>query len=167
MREGRARGMFYLLARGSGFADEEVIEDGIVEKNGLLRDDGNVAPEIGDAQVADVMAIDFDCAMADFIEARHEVSESRFARARWAHQSAYGARRNVHFDSAQHGFGIAVGETHVIERHVAFESLDLARFGGIGDGDGFIENDLNALEGGLAFLEFVVQSAELFDGFVA
>ncbi len=60
-----------------------------------------------------------------------------------------------------------VTEADAVEGDVTAHGADVARFFGVGDGDGGVEHDLDAVEGGEAALELVVERADFFHRFVA
>ena len=66
---------------GPGFAEADVAGDGIVEQDGLLGNDRNLAPHRAQRIILDVYAIDEELTRADVVEPRHEIGQGRFARA--------------------------------------------------------------------------------------
>ena len=59
----------YGLARRGGPAVLDVVEDAVVEEDGVLRDDGDGGTQAVLRQLAQVDAVDHDAAGADVVEA--------------------------------------------------------------------------------------------------
>ena len=88
------RSFFNLGATGAKISQRDVLSHGFVEENGFLCDEGHVAPERFESNVANVMAIDADAAGFDFIKTHQQIEDRALSRARWADKGDFGARLN-------------------------------------------------------------------------
>ena len=167
MGVGGAGGGLDVGAGSVGAGDEEVVVDRVVEENGILGDDGDVAAEIGEAEGAEVVAVEGDAAGDGIEEAGDEIGEGGFAGAAGADEGADGARGDEDGDVVEDEFAGLVGEADVFETEGAVGAGEGAGVGGVDDGDGGLEDGFEAFEGAEAALQLVVEAAEFFDGLVA
>ena len=111
------RGVQDFRARGTVAAECDVVEDGVVKEHGLLRDDGDLIPQIARVDVADVGAADGDFSLLRIVEAQEEVRDGRLSRAAAADERDERAGLHGEAEVVQHGL-FAVAEFDVIEFHV-------------------------------------------------
>lgn len=117
--EGGAGGSFDLGFGGFRATEEKVGANGVDEEDGVLGNERDLAAKVGEAQVAQVVAVDSDAAGIHFVEPRDEVGEGGFAGAAGADEGADGAGREVDGDVAQGGLAGSVGEGNVVEGEVS------------------------------------------------
>ena len=167
VRVGGAGGGLDLGAGSFGARDEEIVVDRVVEKDGVLGDDGDVAAEVGEAEGAEIVAVEGDATGHGVEEARDEIGEGGFAGAAWADEGADGAGGDEDGDFLEDGFVRGVGEGDVFEGECAVGAGERQGVGGVDDGDGGLEDFFETVEGAEAAFQLVVQAAEFFDGLVA
>ena len=119
VRVGGAGGGLDLGAGSFGARDEEIVVDRVVEKDGVLGDDGDVAAEVGEAEGAEIVAVEGDATGHGVEEARDEIGEGGFAGAAWADEGADGAGGDEDGDFLEDGFVRGVGEGEVFEGECA------------------------------------------------
>ena len=78
MDTGQARGLFDLRRAGRGLAIGDVVIDGIVEQHGVLGNDANGLAQAVLADLADILAVNFDRAAGDVVKAEQQAREGRF-----------------------------------------------------------------------------------------
>ena len=131
------------FARRRGVAEQQVVKDGVVEEHRFLRDEGDVAPQVGEAHLAHINPVNGDAAGGDLEETRHEVGEGALARAARADERADGAGGDGGGDMAEGGC-LAVGEGDVVEGDVAAQALDGRGRGRVGDRHRLVEDVFEA-----------------------
>src|ERR1019366_1844003 len=92
--------------------------------------------------------------------------EGALARAARADEGANGAGGNAGGEPVQDGLARLIGEGDARKRDIAAQPADRHGIRRVGDGDGLVKHSLEAVEGGLAALQVVVDRAELFDRLV-
>ena len=167
VRVGGAGGGLDLGARGLGARDEEIVVNRVVEKDGVLGDDGDIAAEVGEADRADIVAVEGDATGNGIEEAWDEIGEGGLAGAARADKCADGAGGDQDGDFLEDGFVRGVGEGDVGEGERAVGAGERQGVGRVDDRDGGLEDFFETVEGAQAALELVVQAAEFFDGLVA
>ena len=75
--------------------------------------------QVSEFQVPHIDAVDGHSAGVHIVKARHQARERRFASAARTYERAYGARRDVYRDVAQHGTAFLVTKRHVLEGEFA------------------------------------------------
>ena len=93
----------------SGDAEGYVFADGVGEEEGFLRDESDVAAEVGERVVADGTAVDQDCAGGGVVDARDQVDQRGFAGAGGADYGEAAAGGDAEVDVFQN-LGVLVGE---------------------------------------------------------
>ena len=81
MDAGGAAGFVDLLVGGGGVGVLEVVHEGFVEKDGVLRHDADVPAERVDGDVFHVVAVDLDASVTEIIEAEEKAEDCGFAAA--------------------------------------------------------------------------------------
>ena len=79
--QGRAGSFFHPLPRGLGMAVRDVVEDGVIEQDRVLRDHGNLRAQGRNLQVAHIVPINQQTAAADIEEARQQMYQRCLAAA--------------------------------------------------------------------------------------
>lgn len=111
---GGAGGGFDFCVAGIGFAEADVVGDGVVKQVNVLEDDGNLPHQVFLGEGADVGAADEDAPLLRVGVAHDEADEGGFAAAAVPDQRGEGAFGDVQADAAQDGFGVGV----VVVMHV-------------------------------------------------
>ena len=154
-------GLFYMVEAVVGSAKGDVVGNGIVEEDAVLRNETYLSTDAIDVEVADGDAVDEYLSVGAVVETGKEVDESGFAGARGAYNGNGFAFRNGEVDAFKHVDGVAVGVGLVGERYVAvFDGVvEAGEDNGIGFlADGFVgfEYFVDAGGGGVGFLKIVV-----------
>ena len=163
--KGVAGGFFDLLAGGIETANANVLDDGVVEEDRILRDQRDRVVESFLFDLTDVASVDPKSAPLDVVETADEVGEGRFSGATGADEGDDLAA----FDGQVHilqGRRLVVAKGDVVEldgSYVNVERFGIFRFGNLNRG---VEDILDALEGGSGLANAVVDHAELFHGLV-
>ena len=113
-------GFEQVFRAGMGRAKGKVFADGRAEKEGLLGNHADVAPEHGQGIVAHRPAVDQQRALGRFVEPGDQVDQRGFARAGGADDGQAGAGGNVERDAAQNR-RLAVAEIQIAELDLAAE----------------------------------------------
>ncbi len=130
MRRGGLRGGLDLLKRRVGAAKGDVVADRATEQIGLLQHDADLRAQAVDRQVAEVVAVDQDRALAGVVEARDQVDDRALAAAGGAQQRDSLARLGRKADVVQHGRAAAeVAEAHIPELDPALDGRQRQRAG--------------------------------------
>ena len=95
-------------------AEADVLGDGGAEEERVLVDDADVPAQVGQLQVADVLAVDEHGAAAGVVEPRHEVGERRLAAAGVADEGDGVTGRDLEAHASQHR-PVDVAEPDVVE----------------------------------------------------
>ena len=75
---GNAGGYFYLCGRNVFQPKDDVVEDGVVEEDGFLRDDAEAIPKTIESVFPEVMTIEEDFSGGRVVEAGHQVRNGTF-----------------------------------------------------------------------------------------
>ena len=67
------------FSSAKGRAIGDVVENRVVEEEGVLRDDADLVAQRGQLQVANIFAVDPYAAGGDIVHALHQIRERRFA----------------------------------------------------------------------------------------
>ncbi len=153
---------------GAGPAVADVGLDGVVEKERLLADQGDLAPQRAQCEVADVDAVDEDAAGRGIVETHQQRGERRLAGAAGADQGDHLALFHCEGDVGEHG---AVGRVRVLEADTVIddrlaELLQLACAGFLAHQRPAVEVFEDALAGSGGLLEDVVNAGEALDRLV-
>ena len=89
------------------------------EQQGLLEDDAELAPHVGELQVAHVVAVDPDAALLGVVEARQQADERRLARARRPDDRHGASGGDPERDVLQHVGPAFVAEPDAVELDLA------------------------------------------------
>lgn len=129
----------------------EVIGDGAGEEEGGLGDDADLVAIVGEVEGADILAVDEDVAVLEFVEAGEEAADAAFAGAGMADEGDGLAGGDGEGEVGEDGFAVGVAKADVLELDGAGE------IGGEGVGLGDvivgIDEGEDALGGGEAVLE--------------
>src|SRR5450759_4522749 len=104
----------YLVVTRRGPPKADVLGDRGAEQERVLRDDADVAAQLGGLPVAHVLTVDEHAAGARVVEARDEVGERGLAAAGMADEGERATGRDVEADSLDHR-PVHVTEVHVVE----------------------------------------------------
>ena len=115
------------------YAESDVVENGVVEKDGLLVDVADKRAQILYLEVPDVASVKEDLAFAYIVVARDKVDEGRLARSGLADKSDHLALRNLQVDIRKDLFAFFVTEAYAFEDDLILESFKRLRFCWISD----------------------------------
>src|SRR5579875_2652825 len=157
-----------LFLAGIGTAVGDVIEDGVVEQEGVLGDDADVLAEAREADVAHVPAVNAQGAGGDVIEARHEVGERGLPCPAGPDHGDDFTGLDFEVDGIEDatGGGERIAEGHVFKADVVFKFGEAHGVGMFGDILGGVQVFEHALGGADALLEDVVDVGEALDGLI-
>ena len=143
-----------------------VVAHGVVKQDGLLGDHADLAPERGQGDVPDIVAVDADGAVGGVVEPGQKVQEGGFAGPGGTHQGHHFAPAHGEVDVVEDVFPAVVGEA---DPGIA----DLLGQGRQGRGPGGVLNlrlPVHEAEDphrrGQTFLEDVLDRAQALDGLV-
>ena len=121
----RARRALHLLVRRAGLPERDVALDGVLEEEGLLRDDAHQLAQRRDREAADVVSVERDSPRAHVVEAGQEIGERGLARSGRAHQRDRLARGHRQADVGERVDARArIPEGYVIEHDAVVEPGD-------------------------------------------
>ena len=123
----RTRRVLDFLAAGFGAAISDVVADGIIEQDGILRHDTDLAVQAGLGDRTQVLPVDADRAGVHVIKPEQQPPDGGFARARGADQRHPLSRRHPQREILQ---DLAIGfvaEVHMVKHDLA--ALDLQGLG--------------------------------------
>ena len=149
---------------GTGLAVGDVVFDGVVEQDRVLRHDADGGAQRVLRDGPQILAIDGDAAAIDFIKTEQQARQGRLARAAVAHHGRRGAGRNLEIHVEQDlplGF---IAEIHMIETHGRAPRDERFGFRRIGDFAVFVQQGKQAFHVGQALLDFAVNDAEEIEG---
>ena len=127
-RVGQARGLANLLVSGIGAAVGDILTNGAVEQQRLLRHVGNLAAQTLLRAARDVLAVHEHAPALHVVQAQQQLGERRLARARFAHQTHALARRHMERQVVEHALarrGITVCKAQVLKINRALAHLEL------------------------------------------
>src|SRR5207245_7267048 len=164
VRQGSLRGGDDSFLGNIGQAVADVVANGIVKEDVLLRDHGDLPAQRAKCGFPHIAAINADGARSDIIKAGQEIDERGFARAARADKSNQLAFAGAESNVAQDGSGI-VRKTHVFKANLAGEG---GKFDGAGSVLAFfrkvqVGKDLPG--GPLRLLELLIHGADSLHGF--
>ena len=119
----------HLLVGRLGLAEADVLGNRRTEQERVLVHDADVAAQVGELQVAHVLAVDEHRAAAGVVEARHEVGERGLAAPRVADERDRLAGRDLEAHASQYR-PVDVAEPDVVEGDRARGACDLDSAGG-------------------------------------
>ena len=111
----------------------DVLPDTGRKQHGLLEDDGELVPQVGEAVVAQVHAVEEDGAGRRVVEAGQETHEGRLPGSSRPHDRDARAGRHCERDVVQYRTVRIVGEEHVLEFHRASGAHEGSRVESLGD----------------------------------
>ncbi len=139
----------------------DVVGDRPVEDEGLLQHRRDVAAQVGQAQPADVAAVEGDPALVGVVEAEQQLGQRRLARPARPDHGDLLARGDAQVDSGQRGpLGVGVGERDALQRERALRAGERRRIDGVDDGGLLVEHLDDPLGPGLGRRHLVPQAAE-------
>ena len=116
--------MFHLFACSIFHAEGDIIEEGVVEEDGLLVHITNQLTQVVNTQVLHVDAIYQHLTFLHIVIARNQIHQSRFSAAALSHQGDGLTFLNNQIDVAQHPL-VGIFERHVTELYLMFEAIDM------------------------------------------
>ena len=148
-------------------ADEaEVVGDGAFKEERVLGDKADLGVEFGEVEFADIEAAEEDAAGGDIIGAHDEVGDSAFAGAGVADEGGDLAGGEVEGEVFEDGGAAGVGEADVLEAGAERAGRQGLGVGRAGDFDGVVEDFKDAVAGGAALADPLVDLVEFADGLV-
>src|SRR5690606_23548299 len=133
----------------------DVARDGVVEQHDVLRDQRHLAAQVGEADIADIDAVDADDAAGGFVETRNQADQRALAAAGTTDESDGLTRRDGEIDAAQDlALLLRVGKTHAFETHLAARARERTRAAVLLRGA--VEQLEDAVRGGNAALQGLV-----------
>ena len=156
-------GLFDEVEAVVGVAEGNVVGDGVVEEDAVLRDESYLSTEAVDVKVGDGYVVDEDGAASAVVEAWEEVDEGGFACSRRAYYSNGFAAGNGEVGVAEYvdGFGLAVGavgEGNIAILDTVVEAFEEGCVGLFEDGFIGVDYFVDTLSGGVGFEEVVIDS---------
>ena len=128
----RLRRRVYLLIRGVGAAISDVVAHRAAEQHRLLERDAHLRAQVGHRPIAHIHAIHQHAAPGNIVEARNQVDEAGFSRARCAQNgngfSGFGDQ--IHIGEGRVGAAVIVAEANILEDHTPGGRGRLLRRGG-------------------------------------
>ena len=116
MGVGGAGGGLQFLGRRLGLAEAQVVLDGAVEQVGVLAEDGELAANLVEAELADIAAADAHPSPLRVVESQEQAYDRRLAGAAGADDTDPLPRRDVKFEAEMGAAPAAgIGEAHVLE----------------------------------------------------
>src|SRR5258706_7495878 len=103
------------MGRSAWLAVGDVVEDGVVEEDGVLRDDADRLAQARLRDIAQVLAVDADGARIDVVEAEQEARDRRLAAARRSDDGDGAAGRDGEGDALEDRPPLVVAEAHILE----------------------------------------------------
>ena len=164
---GYLRSTDYLLHRGLGHSEGDIVADGVVEEVGLLRDNSDMMAQRRERIGRERLAVDEDLAAAAVVETHEEVGQGALARPRAANKGHHGASGNRKADIVQHLDIGSVAEVDILKLDALFEPFEnkalLDRLqSGVRRAELIVENGLETIDAGTAFLDLRDGGGELF-----
>ena len=156
-------GLFDEVEAVVGVAEGNVVGDGVVEEDAVLRNESYLSTETVNVEVGDGYVVDEDGAAGAVIEAWEEVDEGGFACSRGAYYSDGFAAGNGEVGVAEYvdGFGLAVGavgEGNIAILDTVVEAFEEGCVGFFEDGFVGVDYFVDTLSGGVGFEEVVIDS---------
>ncbi len=161
---GDTAGVDQLLFGGVGAAEEDVLADGAVEEEGLLKDYAELLAVAAEADGGEVDAVDEDLAASGGVEAADERDDGGLTRAGRAYEGGDGAGSGVEADAVKDGLAGVVGEGDVLEGDVAADGGEIVSSGWLGVFFLMGHDFHGAVESGDTFGELGADGDELNDG---
>ena len=156
-----------VLVGGVGAAPADVVGDGAVEDECLLEDGGDVAPQVGECEVAQVDVVEGDRPGVGVVGAQQQLGERGLARAAGADDGDLGAGGDLEVDVVQRGaVGAGVAELDAGDADVAAGAPHADGFGGFFDAGFRVEDLDDAFGAGAGGEDRVGESGEALDGAV-
>src|SRR4029078_12447577 len=146
-------GVFDLFKCGTWVAVADIVFDRIVEHERRLRHAPAAHPQVLEANVANIDAIDNYAAAGWIVEPRQELHESSFATAIGPDDRDSFARGDFEIHAAKDGLICVILEADVFEAERFFESGQGDRHGRIDDGLGAVEGFIPTVGGGNGLLD--------------
>src|SRR5262249_1034615 len=113
------RGLDDFLQACARLAVRDVLGDAAAEQQGLLRHDADMAPQILEANLANVHAIQGDAAVVDVVEATEQVDHRRLPDSRPADDADHLARGDAETQLPEHRSRLVVPEPNVLKLYPA------------------------------------------------
>ena len=148
-----------LLMRGAAASHADVVRDRIVEEHGVLGHDAHVGADALLGVVAQGDAVDEDFAARGVVEAGQEFAEGRFSASRGSDERDGLPAADFERDAVDHLARTVVGEVHVAEFDLVFQSGEFAGVGFVLDFGFGVDDREDALSGG----QTLVDVGELID----
>ena len=127
------RGGLDFLECGVRLAICDVRPHAVGEEEALFEHDTDLAAQRRDCDVADVVPVDAQSARAHLVKARHHIGHSRLAASARAYESHGLAGRDAKLETTEHRRSVAVGESDIVEHHLAHDRRQFNCPGGIDD----------------------------------
>ena len=164
MGVGNACGGFHLLLCGVVYTECDVVEDGVIEKDGLLVDVSNQASQTFQTQVANVFPVDADGAFAYIVVTRNQIHQCAFSASALSNQGYGLALGNGQIDIVQDSTAFRITEVHVLNTNLVLQAFDGLRVLNLADVVLGIQYLVDSLHAGQTFLHGVGGLAEVLDG---
>ena len=156
VRTGGLGGRHDLVLAGVRACIGDVLRDGGGEQDGFLEHDGELVPQIGEPEVAQVHTVEKDRAAGRVIEAGHQADERGLARSGGPRDPERGSGIHGEGHAVENGRVARVGEADVAELEATRRPLERAGVRPLGHVGTFVEE----LEGPLGAGERGLQGAE-------
>src|SRR5581483_147451 len=152
-----------------GLAIGNVVTHSVVEQNGLLRDDPNLAAQREHGHVADILPVNQQAAAGNIKKSRDEIGQSGLAGAAGTHKGDNLAFADFKVDIAQHFAGLsvlAIGEIHIAKADAGTKRRKNAGIGPLLHIVLYVHEIEDGGRGSPRLLKAVVEEGELADGIV-
>ncbi len=149
-----------LFLRGAEAAIADIIGNGVVEQHGVL---GDHADDLAQARLGhrtNILAVDFDRAALDVVEAEQQARDGRLAGARGTDDGYRLAGRDVEGNPLEDGAVGIVGKDDILERDGAVDNGEVAGVGGVEDFLRLVQQLEHGLHVDEARRNFAIQRAD-------
>ena len=156
----------HLFIAGVGSAKADVVHHRVVEEEGVLQHDADLAPQAGQGHIPHVDAVDAHRPLTHIVKAGDEADDGGLARARGAHQGHGLARVCMQAHISQHRLARIVLGPDVIEFDLTLDGRHLHGVGLLHHVGFFIQKVEDALGTGDGALQIRPQDGDLPHGLV-
>lgn len=164
---GGAGGHLHRLVAVVVVAEGDVVGDGVVEKDAVLRHQAYLPSQRPDVELADGRAVDTYLAAVGVVETRQQVDERGLAGTRRSHQGDGASLVDTETDVVQHGHPFVVALVSKADIVVLDAVVEALHHFGVGHLDDFlvgVEQLEETLGRGVALLQVVVGAHQRLDG---
>src|ERR1700751_704601 len=128
VREGGLCSVDYAGELNIRLAVGDIVANGVIEQDGLLRDLADLLTQRFQADIAEIVSVDEHLAGSHIEEPRDKIHQRRLPCSTWPHKRQDLATLDLEIDVVQHLFFAlvgAVGEPHLLETNALLKSLQM------------------------------------------